>query len=647
MAIVQMSSFSLLTYKHHCDALLKVLQRFGDVHLDQAAPDAEGFLRAMPARELEDIQKKQDGIRQYIVEIERFEKASRRLVSPKERKKLFKRSIDVDTLTFEELEARAAQIDIDALLGRMDEAAVMREGEGKSSLLYYIEPWENSKLPDRVLMEIRDAKPIIGTVAAEAEAEFAQDIRKAGHILGIVRKEKAGGLLFILKPSQEQEETAQVLAAKYHMSRRSARAVHMNREVLALQSRMDGMLKRRSRTDGSLEQIAQHKLDLMIYYEYLQNLLLQRMQAQKFVQTDEMMVVKGWMPTRRVDALEKVLQDAFATEFLLRHEPVSKITGDAPVLLENNRFTSAFEAITKMYATPRYNEVDPTPVFAPFYLLFFGMMLADVGYGIVMGLVMLLALKWVKLKPGTERMARFLFYLSFSTILWGFIYGSFFGGMIPLPALIDTNSEYTRVLIMAMGIGVVHLLTALGVKAYLYIRGHLPLYALFDVGFWYMVLLSGVALAAKALIPGMPINQSVVLWIMAAGALGILLTNGRQAKTAPGKLASGFYSLYGITNYVSDIVSYSRLMALGLAGGSIGIAINMMVNLIGQNVFLRVTMGAAIFVGGHLFNLFISGLSSYVHSCRLIYVEFFGKFYSGGGRDFTPMRAKGTYINIV
>lgn len=647
MAIVQMSSFSLLVLKQHEEQIIEALQRFGNVHFKALTPSEDGFLKAMPEVDVTSMEKQRDMIRQYIAEIEYYEKANRWVVNERERKKLIKRDLNFDSMTFEELEKKAREIDIESLLQSMDETEVLHEGEEPSRILYYIEPWEHTKLRNSVLVEIRDATPIVGTVAAEVAEDFAEDIRRTQGIYAMVRKERDGSILFLLKPSLDQRENAEILAQKYHMKRRSAEAVKMKREVLAFQYKMNKMISRRNRTDGSLEKLAIRKQDLMIYYEYLENLLLRAKETQKFLQTDSMILIEGWIPSSSQKDFEEMVGKACNQHHILKIAPAPHDAVDVPVQLKNNRFTSAFESITKMYSTPRYNEVDPTPVFAPFYLLFFGMMLADVGYGLLMAITMFAALKFIKLKPNTEKMARFLFYLSFSTMFWGAIYGSFFGDMIKIPPIINASSEYNRVLIMSIAFGVLHLLVALGVKAYIYIRDGYAIYALFDVGFWYMVILSAITLVGGSFLPVLSPYKTVALWVMIAGMVGILLTHGRGARTLFGKLASGLYGLYGITNYVSDIVSYSRLMALGLAGGSIGVAVNLMVRMLNGLGVVGIIIGALVFIGIHMFNLFISGISAYVHSSRLIYVEFFSKFYTGGGTEFTPFRAKNTYINVV
>lgn len=649
MAIVTMSRFSLLLMKQDADRVLHELQRFGDVHFKQSVPPEEDdLLTPVPARDTEDIIKKRDAIKRLIGEIQWFEKLNRWQFTKAERKVITRAQMRIETMTFEELETRAAQVDIDGILGSMEEAGSLLDGEAASKVQYYIEPWHKRKIPAETLVQIREAEPIIGTVDAEFEEDMTRELRATRQIFAIVAKEKDGSILYIMKPSIDHEQNAKNLAEKYHMQARSLQSVKMRSELLQVQHKIDKMLSLRHRTDGSLERVATHKQDLMVYYEYLQNLLLREEEYPHFLQTETTVLMEGWVPAEHAARLETLIADTCKDQHVIKTEVVPKVENNAPVVLRNNKLVTMFESITMMYSMPQYNEIDPTPVFTPFYLFFFGMMLADIGYGLIMLVATLTVMLTCKLKPSTDKFIRFLFYLSFPVIAWGFVYGSFFGGVIEMTPLINNNSEYMRVMIMSLGFGVVHLFTALAVKAVSCFKRGDPWGALFDVGFWYMVLIGSLCLILQTLVPELAPYSNIFMWLAIIGGVGILLTNGRKdAKTPPGKLAQGLYSLYGITGYIGDIVSYARLMALGLSGGSIGIAINMIVGMLSQNGIVGIFFGAIVFVGVHMFNMGISGLSAYVHSSRLIYVEFFGKFYTGGGLPYKPFRAKNTYVNII
>ena len=220
-----------------------------------------------------------------------------------------------------------------------------------------------------------------------------------------------------------------------------------------------------------------------------------------------------------------------------------------------------------MYALPNYNEIDPTPLLAPFYSfsLYDG---CDSRYGLLL-YGYSLCTRVFNLTEEEKDTIRFFYYHSIFTILWGLIYGSFFSFTLPIQIL-DSATQYNQVLIISIVFGIIHIYFGLGVNGYMSLRDGRPLDALFDVGFWYMALTGGIILllsAATSLIPeGV---ATVSKYVMIVGMVGIVLTGGRSSSNIGGRLAGGLYELYGISSYVGDFVSYSRLMALGLSGGFI------------------------------------------------------------------------------
>ena len=220
--------------------------------------------------------------------------------------------------------------------------------------------------------------------------------------------------------------------------------------------------------------------------------------------------------------------------------------------------------------------------------------------------------------------------------IWGAFYGSFFGDLIPLPAVFDTQKDFIPMLIMSIAFGAVHLFFGLGLSGYMALKQGDWQSAVYDVLFWYMAVIGACVFGIGTMMGLSPMIVSVTKWIMIVGMVGIVLTGGREAQSIGGKLAMGVYSLYNITGYVGDFVSYSRLMALGLAGGFIGLAVNLIVRMLAGAGIIGLIPGIVVFVVFHLFNIFLSMLSAYVHTSRLTYVEFFGKFYEGGGIPFRP-----------
>jgi V/A-type H+-transporting ATPase subunit I len=259
---------------------------------------------------------------------------------------------------------------------------------------------------------------------------------------------------------------------------------------------------------------------------------------------------------------------------------------------------------------------------------------------------------FIKLKePEGEmgKLARLVFLCSFPTIIFGVLYGSFFGGAESLifgsavdlkPLWVDPVNEPITVLIAGMVFGIIHIFTGLGIKAYCLIRDGHFIYAVADVFSWYALIIGLIWI----LIGPFAKNAGTVLAIV--GAATILLTAGRDNKSIVGKFFGGVYSLYGITSYLGDVLSYSRLLALGLASGLIGWSFNLLIGLLGGGI-VEILFGPIIFLAGHTFNFLIGALGAYVHTSRLQYLEFFGKFYEGGGRAFDPLKIKTRFTKIV
>lgn len=328
-----------------------------------------------------------------------------------------------------------------------------------------------------------------------------------------------------------------------------------------------------------------------------------------------------------------------------------------PVAFSNNSFSSPVEEVTASYSMPGEGDIDPNPIMAVFYYWFFGMMFSDAGYGLLM-MAVCGALGFSDiLKRSRRSIFKMFFWCGLSTTLWGIAYGSFFGDLIGtvskvfgngntefLPVFIDPVNQALELLIISVAFGAVHILTALVIKFHLVWQSGDKSGAIYDVGSWISVLL-GVAIFAVGTAAKMPAVKNVGIIGAVLGAGILVLMSGRDKKSPIMRIFSGILSLYDVTGYVGDILSYSRLMALGLATGVIASVVNVLASLGGNSPF-----GAAVFVlvavFGHTLNFAINMLGAYVHTNRLQYVEFYQKFYTGGGKRFRPMSMDTEYFDF-
>ena len=356
------------------------------------------------------------------------------------------------------------------------------------------------------------------------------------------------------------------------------------------------------------------------------------------------------MPEPDLPALQRAVEERFTAVVEAEDADPEK----APVKLHNNAFASPAEAITEMYALPLATDIDPTPVMSFFYYLFFGMMLSDAGYGLLLFLGSLFLLKKFRPEAAMRRNLKLFMYCGVSTMLWGVAFGSFFGDAptiiaktffdadFALPRLLDPMQDAVPLLVLSLVLGFVQILTGLALKLYTQWKNGDLWGGIFDAGFW-MTALIGVGLLAAGSFLYAPLTMVGAVMAIAS-AIGLILTQGRDKK-GPMRVVSGVASLYDATGYVSDLMSYSRLMALGLTTGAMASVFNMLGSMFGGGVVGAIGM-TVIFVIGHAITFGLNALGAYVHTLRLQYVELFSKFYEGGGRPFRPFAVHSQYVRI-
>jgi len=366
----------------------------------------------------------------------------------------------------------------------------------------------------------------------------------------------------------------------------------------------------------------------------------------KLLFSSKTFILEGYIPERDAAALEEALVTRF--DVSVTFEDTKEDDEEVPVLLQNNPLVTPVEDIVSSYSLPSKQDVDPNPAMAFFYYLFFGMMLSDAGYGVLLVISTLAILRFLKPEGSMKVNMQKFCLCGLSTIFWGALFGSWFGNAVYVisttflgknislnPIWFDPVTNPLNLLILSLILGFVHIMTGLGLRFYNMWRHGEKIDALFDIGMWWVVF-AGLGLVIANMVIAAPIPLGTIgLWTAAAGGLGLLLTQGRSSKSVPGKIIGGIASLYSITGYFSDILSYSRLMALGLVTGIIGTVVNTIGSISGGGIF-GVLIFIPVFIFGHAINIGINALGAYVHCNRLQYVEFFSKFYEGGGKPFKP-----------
>ena len=370
-------------------------------------------------------------------------------------------------------------------------------------------------------------------------------------------------------------------------------------------------------------------------------------------QTKHVFVLNGYIPDEDCQDLVEMCERIASC--IVEFEEAGE---NAPVKLKNNKFAEPAQSIVTMYSSPSHEDIDPTPILAFFFYFFFGMMFSDAGYGLLMVIATAAAIKIFKPDKKMYNNLKLFQYCGVATIFWGLVFGSIFGDapamfyklftgneitmkeLIPWPTL-DTQKDALLIMILSIGLGLIHILVGMGCKFYVCWKHKQYVKALFDTGLWMMMLIGFAVLAAG--IAASPVLIYVGASVAVLSAVGLILTQGRGKKGIFGKLIGGVASLYDITSYISDLLSYSRLLALGLTTGVMAQVFNMLSTLFGTS-FIGIFFMIIIFIAGHTITIGLNALGSYVHTMRLQYVEMFSKFYDGGGKPFEPFSVKSKHF---
>jgi len=403
--------------------------------------------------------------------------------------------------------------------------------------------------------------------------------------------------------------------------------------------------------DSEMAQKLVEVLALIDYYLDKKNLDEVKERSAK---TNFTLVIEGYVRAKDIRKFRKGLSDFKEIE-IIDEEPENE--DEVPIYLENHPLIRPFEVITNIFGYPKYNEVDPTPILAPFFWIFFGICLADALYGVALVIGSWYFLKTHKLSDGGQKLVKLLMYSGISTAIIGALMGSWMGDLasvffagtaiekfVKSLAMLNPIEDPLTLLVISLAFGILQVWVGIIVKMYSLIKEGQVYEGIISQGSWVLFLpgLIGTAVAKAGYI-----QSKIPFYVMVIGAFMVMYSASRGQKNILLKPFAGVYGLYSTIGYFSDTMSYARLLALGLASAIIGVVINK----ISQLVVVMIPKIGWVFVplvliGGHLFNLAINVLGGFIHSGRLQFVEFFTKFFEGGGKPFKPLTRVSEYVSV-
>ena len=393
---------------------------------------------------------------------------------------------------------------------------------------------------------------------------------------------------------------------------------------------------------AELTALAEQKSALQLAFDRCTQEISKAQAADRLVHSEKTFCLGGWVPCEDVGKLEALLS-GFCCAWELT-DPAPEEYPDVPVKLKNNKLTWPLNMVTEMYSLPAYDGVDPNPLMAPFFILFYGIMMADMGYGLLMILASIIITKKSRPKGTSGQMFGLMFSCGISTFLMGALTGGFFGDFLPqlvgiidpdttfkaLPSLFTPLDDTITILIGAMALGFVQIVTGMAISFVEKIKKGQIMDAIWEELTWWVVFV-GIACMALGV-------TNIVLYV---GLAMVVVGSGWSAKGF-GKVTAIFGSVYNhVTGYFGDILSYSRLMTLMLAGSVIASVFNTL-GAIPGNVVIFLIISAL----GNGLNFALNLLSCYVHDLRLQCLEYFGKFYQDGGKPFEPLAINTKYVDI-
>ena len=648
MAILKMKKLRLLAVRSGRDELLQELIRYGCVEFSELAPEIQGSeIESLVRRESSDIaslKSRHTSLTRAIELLDRYAPVKAKLLSA--RPELEDRVLLDDTGLSGALKIAESIESHDSRIKR-----ISAEESRLRSVIQSLDPWMELDMPLNTEGTER-CGVLIGTVPARIELSQVES--------ALEQVDEESELFCVHEEKKEHYVVLVCMREKLPDMQECLRGFGFTASALGS---MDGTAREcAAQADTSLKELAAekescveyiigeavHRDELKLAADRVSVRISLAEAADKLYGTDSVVVMEGWFPEEREPELSEVFERfGCAWEAL---EPTEEEYPDVPVKLKNNKFTNALNMVTNMYSLPAYGSLDPNPLMAPFFILFYGLMMADMGYGLIMVIAAVVAMKRIRPRAGTLSFCQLLLYCGISTFVMGAVTGGFFGdalekigaiigkpeGWGALPCLFSPLKDTMYVLVGAMGLGLVHLNTGMVINAVKKIRRGQVADAVWEEGsLW--VMLVGIILCVFKIgnVSGVPV-------VLVIGIVMLFYGGSRGSRGILGKLGSIFGTFYNTaTGWFGDILSYSRIMALMLAGSVIATVFNTIGAIANNLVFFFV-----IFIIGHSLNFALNLLGCYVHDLRLQCLEYFGKFYEDGGRPFNPLTVKTKYYDV-
>lgn len=668
MAVSRMKKVNIVGFAPDKDNVLKTLQE-GELIQINSIGDAPEFLKPSETEkeELDNLLKNLEFSIEYLSGFEKKKKGG--MLS----------ALAPDIISKDEFNRITQELDIKKITDDI-QAVYRKQNELKNDILHYETEIETIQVWKKLDIKLNQLGTIGSTerFLVRINPQMYQEIEKELSSVKLAYVEKIATAidfvyLFILVYKDAEDEVYDLLKkANYE----SINLESFDGTIADFIQQIELKIKELKNTLESNSALAQEysdKLDrLKIAYDFLLSEYTREEAKEKVLSSQYTYFIDGWVPEKKITALEKALSSFKDTAITIREPDKEELP---PTQYSNKGMVSPYEMIISMYSPPQYREVDPTPLIMPFFTVFFAVCLTDAGYGLFVALFATFILSKIpKQKKQARKMWKVLLFAGMVTVVIGLLTGGIFGISFegPLQTSVfgkvreflmildpldtrETATTYSGQMLffmVALGLGFIHIFFGRIVGFYVKLRSEGIVAAICDQLSW-MIIMIGLGMAVFQQIFAnvyfkVPASFGTKgLLIAAAGAAIVVLFGGRREKTIVGKIGTGLFEIYGVSSLMGDILSYARLFALGLSTGVIaGVFNKLALMLKGIGGVPGWIFFILLLIIGHLFNIAMNSLGAFIHTLRLQFVEFFGKFYEGGGEEFKPLKRELKYILV-
>ena len=648
MAIEKMKKLRLLAVRAQKKALLRKLQLLGCVELSEPElSELSPELMQHLSKEGSDVTKCRSDyamIVQAVELLDRYAPVKSKLLSAKPETEV-KALLDDSTL-LATLETARRIVTIDETVRRIN-----AEGARLAGAVDALKPWLALDYPLDGQGTQRCAVTLGFTPASVSLVEIRQSLAEVTEEAELISVSDDSAQHYLALICFKEDLPAALDALRVHNFSIAAfgnSAGTAAESTEKLKAQLEELKKQKAELIDEISAMGEYRQELRLCADRMETKVAYAEAEGQLYGMESAVALQGWVLARKVPELEQTLEKFDCAWELTDPEPEEY--PEVPVKLRNNKITNALNMVTNMYSLPSYDGVDPNPLMAPCFIFFYGLMMADMGYGLIMILAAVVAMKKIRPRKGSLSFCQLLLYCGVSTFIMGILTGGFFGdalaqigkicgkpdGWGELWCLFSPMTDVMTVLIGAMVLGLIHLNVGMVISVVEKVKKGDAAGAFWEEGSLWVILIGAVMTALKVgSIGGVPV-------VLVIGCVMLFYGGSRGAKGF-GKLTSLFSTLYNtVTGWFGDILSYSRIMALMLAGSVIATVFNT-IGGIANTLWLFIP----VFIIGHSLNFALNLLGCYVHDLRLQCLEYFGKFYKDGGRAFRPLEVSTKYYDIA